>query len=66
MQTEKRFLTRAEVGRLFGRSGMTLWRWEQAGLLHPVRILGKLYYRVEEVEQLAQHGDAAREGGEAA
>jgi predicted site-specific integrase-resolvase len=66
MQTEKRFLTRADVGQVFGRSSMTLWRWERAGLLKPVRILGKPYYRAEDIEALAQHGDAAREGGEAA
>jgi hypothetical protein len=40
---------------------MTIWRWEQAGLLKPARILGKPYYRVEDIEALAQHGDSTAE-----
>jgi hypothetical protein len=60
MQTEKYFLTRADVGQVFGRSSMTLWRWERAGLLKPVRLRGRLYYRVKDIEALAQHGDATR------
>ena len=36
-----------------GCSSVTAWRWEKAGLLPPIRIAGKTYYRDSDVERFA-------------
>ena len=43
-----------------GISSTTAWRWTRAGLISPVNVYGKLYLRVEDLEQFA----ARAKGGE--
>lgn len=35
-------------------SGTTLWRWGKQGVLHPVKIGGKVYYRQAEIEAIVE------------
>lgn len=35
-------------------SGTTLWRWGRKGVLHPVKIGGKVYYRKAEIEAIVE------------
>jgi DNA-binding transcriptional MerR regulator len=56
-----RFLPAAEVARLFGVTVRTVRNWRRAGLLRPVRIRGRVYFSVEEIELLTggrQRGQA--------
>jgi len=45
-------MTSAEVCFLANRSERTLWNWERAGLLHPVRVGRSKFYDPDEVEAL--------------
>lgn len=46
---EPKFLTRKEVVAKLMVTEVTLWRWEQAGKLVPVRVGSKVLYRISDV-----------------
>ena len=47
--TDEALLSTAEIKRLLGVSGMTIWRWRKAGLIpEPYSIRGRNYWRRQE------------------
>ena len=55
----RRLLARKELCATFNRSETSIWRWQRAGLLHPVYIAGRPFYSADEVERLIANGEAA-------
>lgn len=51
---------KAEVQKMLGVDASTLWRWEKAGYLAPVRIGVKVMYRKGELDRLIGSRTAAR------
>jgi DNA-binding transcriptional MerR regulator len=49
-------MTAPEVARRLRRTLRTLWNWERSGLLVPIRINGRRFYRRSEVEALLGYG----------
>lgn len=56
----RRLLSRKEVRALLNRGDATIWRWEKAGILHPVYIRGYPQYNHDEVMRLAAQGDGSK------
>ena len=58
----KLFVTRTEAARRYlPGSESSYWRWEKAGVLHPVKLNGptsRKLYRVADLEALAARGTA--------
>ena len=52
-------LPAAETARLFGRSLRTLSNWEAAKVLVPIRIRGRRYYRISDIEAFVSEPDGA-------
>lgn len=46
------YLKTKEVRKILDCSGVTLWRYNKEGLLHPTKVGSKYYYDADEVEQL--------------
>ena len=55
-EEEARLLTRMAVAERLHVDCSTLWRWEQAGYLQPVRLGRHVYYRAGDVLRL-EHGE---------
>lgn len=54
-QTPKEeLLTKKEAIDYLKVSGQTLWRWEKAGYLVPVRLGDKIMYRVDDLKNIAR------------
>jgi hypothetical protein len=56
---EREFVTRSEAARLYlPGSESSFWRWEQAGLLTPIRLRprARKLYRVADLKALAARG----------
>lgn len=51
---EDKLFTKQETMGLLGVSNPTLWRWEKAGYLIPIRIGGKIYYSQTQIEKLKE------------
>lgn len=51
-EDEKRYLTSSEVSSVYGVSKTTLWRWEKANLVHPMRVGNRRRYEPSEIEKL--------------
>jgi len=49
---EPALLSAAEVAAMFGRTPRTLFNWERAGVLMPLRIRRRRYYSVAQIEAL--------------
>ena len=50
----EKLLTKQEVMEKFGVCHTTLWNWDKAKLLVPVKIGRKIHYRLGDVQQLLQ------------
>ena len=44
--------TSKDLRELFGISSTSIWNWERKGVLHPVIIQRKKFYKREDIEQL--------------
>lgn len=53
----RRLLREAEVADFFQRTRRTLYNWERAGLLQPIRIGRSKFYRPADIERLAGGDD---------
>lgn len=49
---EDSFLSPDEVAKMFKVSKVTLWRWATKGILTPIKIGKKVYYRMTDLEKL--------------
>ena len=65
MSGPTRLLPAAEVARLFGVTVRTLRNWRRAGLLRPVRIRGRVYFAIAELERLSDGPERGASGGNA-
>ena len=54
---EPEIYTAKDLQKVFKISSVTLWRWENEGILKPIRVSGrKKYYDAETVQQLIDGG----------
>ena len=47
-------LSKNKVCQILGVSGATLWRWDKANYLKPVKLGGKVMYRKEDLKKLSK------------
>ena len=45
-----KYYTKKETAELFKVNLSTLWNWQQSGVLLPVQIGGRVYYRAKDIE----------------
>lgn len=53
-ENEEKYLSSNEVCKLLNVSKPTLWRWEKIEYLIPIRVGGKVRYKLSEVEKTIQ------------
>ena len=53
-ENEEKYLSADEVCKLINVSKPTLWRWEKIKYLIPIRVGGKVRYKLSEVEKTIQ------------
>ena len=53
-ENEEKYLSADEVCKLINVSKPTLWRWEKIEYLIPIRVGGKVRYKLSEVEKTIQ------------
>lgn len=49
-QGEDKMLTRQEAMKLLGKSANTLWKWARRGYLKPVKVGGRVMYKVSDIQ----------------
>lgn len=55
-QEPEKLINRQELRRRIPLSETTVWRWEQEGILKPVRIAGRPFYRETDIAELVANG----------
>lgn len=51
-EQEEKYLSPEEVGEMLNVSKPTLWRWEKIEYLIPIRVGGKVRYKLSDVKQI--------------
>jgi len=62
----KRYLTGPEVDRRYGRSSQSRWRWSkdpELGFPKPLKIQGRCFYRLSDLEEFERRMAANMLGG---
>lgn len=55
-QEPEKLINRQELRRRIPLSETTVWRWERQGILKPVRIAGRPFYREADIAELVANG----------
>ena len=52
---DDRHISRKQVAEMFDVDESTVWRWDKIGYTHPVKVGGKVRYRLSELQKLLKH-----------
>ena len=54
-QEEDRLITKREAMCLLGKSANTMWKWARRGYLIPVKVGGRVMYKLSELNRIIQY-----------
>lgn len=53
-QDEDRVITKQEAMQTLGKSSNTLWKWARRGYLKPVKLGGRVMYKVSDLQKITE------------